>query len=460
MTRATGSAIGGGPLSNGRDGLGDDHLALRWLGDNPSPIAAPADLTALSNETRVNTATTLDQADSAVTGLLNGGFVVVWASNGQDGSSHGVYGQRYNAAGAAVGGEFPINSTTAGSQAIPSVSALDDGGFVVTWRGSDADGFGVFGQRYAANGAAAGGEFAVNQTTSQAQDGASVTGLVGGGFVVVWESFGQDGSDEGIYARAYGANGAPLGNEFRINQTTVSAQAYPTVAATADGGFAVSWASFHQDGSFTYNIYARTYDANLAASAEFPVNTTTAGAQTIPAAAGLLGGGFVIAWYSTGQDGGTIGVYAQRYGANGAPVGGEFLVNETSAGDQLYPSVTALANGGFAISWQSNGQDGAGAGTYARAFTGDGLGGDEILVNQTTAGEQATSDFSHQSIAGLIDGSLVVTWEGNGPGDADGIFQRRFDVEDVTIPGGAGADSLVGGAGGEQLEGKGGADTL
>ena len=47
-----------------------------------------------------------------MTALNDGGFVVTWMSNGNDGSDWGVYGQRYAADGAASGNEFLINNHT------------------------------------------------------------------------------------------------------------------------------------------------------------------------------------------------------------------------------------------------------------------------------------------------------------------------------------------------------------
>ena len=44
-----------------------------------------------------------------------------------------VFGQRFDAAGARVGGEFLVNEYTIGTQDHPSVSVDASGGFVVAW---------------------------------------------------------------------------------------------------------------------------------------------------------------------------------------------------------------------------------------------------------------------------------------------------------------------------------------
>ncbi|MBL8497754.1 MAG: hypothetical protein JNK39_07995, partial [Nitrosomonas sp.] len=48
-------------------------------------------------DTRINTYTTSGQDSPSVAGLNDGSFVIIWQSLGQDGASHGIYGQRYDA---------------------------------------------------------------------------------------------------------------------------------------------------------------------------------------------------------------------------------------------------------------------------------------------------------------------------------------------------------------------------
>ena len=56
-----------------------------------------------------------------VSEFADGGFIVTWTSDGQDGSGLGVYGQRFDGAGSALGSEFPINNYTNGQQENPAV---------------------------------------------------------------------------------------------------------------------------------------------------------------------------------------------------------------------------------------------------------------------------------------------------------------------------------------------------
>ncbi|MEX2561260.1 MAG: hypothetical protein WD403_15160, partial [Pirellulales bacterium] len=129
----------------------------------------------VGSEFQVNTETTEDQrtwseTPKSVAMDANGNFVATWSSFDQDGETWGVYAQRFNAAGAKVGGEFRVNNTTADQQLWSSVAMDDDGDFVITWTSDaqDGDGFGVYARRYNAAGAAQGGEFLVNTHTADA----------------------------------------------------------------------------------------------------------------------------------------------------------------------------------------------------------------------------------------------------------------------------------------------------
>jgi len=84
------------------------------------------------------------------------------------------------------------------------------------------------------------GEFQVNTSTLSSQDTSSIAGLNSGGFVVTWESWNQDGDENGVYAQMYDQNGNNIGIEFLVNTHTAGYQDNPDVAALNNGGFVVS----------------------------------------------------------------------------------------------------------------------------------------------------------------------------------------------------------------------------
>jgi hypothetical protein len=104
--------------------------------------------------------------------------------------------------------EFRVNTFTQDDQFNPQITSLQDGGFVVCWESDYQDGSsrGIYGQRYAADGTKAGEEFRVNTYTQSSQGSPKIALLQNGGFVFCWTSYGQDGSEKGIYAKRFPAS--------------------------------------------------------------------------------------------------------------------------------------------------------------------------------------------------------------------------------------------------------------
>jgi hypothetical protein len=268
----------------------------------------------VGSEFQVNT-WTRDKWYPSITSLSNGGFVVVWQSYGQDGSSWGVYGQRFDSNGNKVGSEFQVNTWTRDDQWGPSITSLSNGGFVVVWDsyGQDGSSWGVYGQRFDSNGSRVGSEFQVN-TWTRDKWYPSITSLSNGGFVVVWQGYGQDGSSYGVYGQRFDSNGNMVGSEFRVNTWTKGSQENPSVTSLSNGGFVVVWQSNGQDGS-GYGVYGQRFDSNgNKVGSEFQVNTWTPGNQSGPSITPLSKGGFVVVWESDGQDGSGLGVFGRIFG--------------------------------------------------------------------------------------------------------------------------------------------------
>jgi large repetitive protein len=295
---------------------------------------------------------------------------VVWVSNMQDGSSYGVFGQRYASTGAPLGPEFRVNTYTTSIQDAPSVAKDPDpgGNFLVVWRTlQDGSGDGVFGQRYSGSGFPLGAEFRVNSHTPNSQSRPAIAANVTGGFVVVWHSDAQDGSGYGIFGQRYSGSGAPLGPEFRVNTYTTSAQSQPSVAADLLGNFVVVWVSFH-DGSSSGVFGQRYASSGAPLGSEFRVNTYTTTQQVFPAVASDSSGNFVVTWHSDQPDDPDHGVFGQRYASSGAPLGPEFRVNSYTTGAQFRPSVASDSSGNLVVVWDSNAQDGSLSGVFGQRY--------------------------------------------------------------------------------------------
>ena len=437
-----------------------------------------------ADEFQVNTHFEGDQQEQTVTALKNGGFMVAWASDGQDGSDWGIYAQVFDASGTPVGDEFRVNTNTDDRQDDPTMTTLADGNVVITWFSLDQDGdrSGTYGQLLSPEGVALGGEFQINTYTDDHQLRPEVTALEDGGFVVVWTSLGQDGSGLGIYGQRFNADGTPDGGEFQVNTTTSNSQDRQSVTALPDGEFIVAWASWLQEGNNGYEVYAQRFDSDGdPVGVETRINTTITENQSHPELATLEDGGYVVIWNSFGHDGYRGGIYGQRFDANGVAVGTEFLVNTITDGDQANAQIVALTDGGFLVMWNTELQDGGLTEVAAQQFDANGDPvGSEFIINTERSGYQ-----SRPAAAQLNDGSVVVVWDSDGQdGDGRGVFARVLleQIEgteandliygtqendlifghggrDVLI-GGEGNDILMGGADKDQLYGQQGDDTL
>jgi hypothetical protein len=326
-----------------------------------------------------------------------------------------------------------IASSGSGGLSSPAVATDADGDYVVSWSSSivNGSGLGVYAQRYSANGTPQGATTRVSTNSNNQQDPSVAMDAIGDS-VVTWSSYGQDGSYWAVYAQRYSANGTPQGGEFRVNTNTVGDKLHARVAMDSVGDFVVTWQSYGQDGS-GWGVYGQSYSSSgTPQGGEFQVNTCTSGDQAYPAIAMNGTGNFVITWSSYGQDGSGWGVYAQRYSSTGTPKGGEFQVNTTTTGDQNYSAVGMDAAGDFVLSWSSNGQGSYGQssswGVYAQRYNALGVAqGGEFLVSNTTVGNQQSSAVSMDAV-----GDFVITWSSY-QGSTYGTYAQEFSAAGTAL---------------------------
>jgi Ca2+-binding RTX toxin-like protein len=405
----------------------------------------------------INTTTWASQGEPTITALEGGRFVVAWTDWSQTGGA--IRGQIFAADGAHSGSEFLINTTTVDFQGQPTITGLEGGRFVVAWdyssaTGGDTSGGAIRGQIFAADGAASGPDFLINTTTVNNQIAPTITGLENGRFVVAWTDESQtsgDASGRAVRGQIFAEGGATSGPEFLINTTTVNDQFQPTITALEGGRFAVAWTDYSTTGGDTSStaIRGQIFAADGAPSgSEFLINTTTVNNQSEPAIAGLEGGRFVVAWTDWSATGGDTSDYAVRgqvFAANGAPLGSEFLINTTTAGNQVAPTITGLENGRFVVAWTDHSQTGgdiSGLAVRAQIFdAGRGQAFTEILG--TPANDSLTGTEGAEVIFGLAGDDTLTGGFGNDTlYGGDGIDRAVFGVASTSVNALAGASSM------------------
>ena len=263
--------------TNGQQGspvitcLSNGNLAVAWCTQDKSMEGVLARVVTptgafVGAPFRVNQVTSYNQRSPAITTLSNGNFIVAWISANQGVSALEVlhhtnrthiYARVYTQAGYPVSDEFRIN-THSNICASPSVTQWGDGGFTVTWAertDSRSNGWDIYARTFAAFNAPVTDAIRVNEVTYGDQFVPRIASL-GSEQLVVWNSFGQDGSREGVFGRALHA-GALNGPEFRVNTQTNGSQIQPQVAANRADQFLAVWSTY--EGGSSFDVHGQRY---------------------------------------------------------------------------------------------------------------------------------------------------------------------------------------------------------
>jgi len=345
--------------------------------------------------------------------------MVVWEA-GNIIVGYDAVGEIFDSNGLSVVGEFYLGSYTDAAQNKPDVAVLSDGDYITVWTQAGGDpGPRVDAQRYTPLGEEVGPLIHLSDFTEKKED-VSVAALDGGVFVVSWEE------QDDIFGRVFGGDGAPLNPEFQVGLDAIGKiQRTPDVTGLAGGGFVVVWHSNDQDGE-DWGSYGQAFSSTYQKiGSEFLVNTTTDLSQKWPSVAPLPDGGFIVVWedyFGTGYNN-HGDIKGQLFSDQGTKLGAEFLINSTTANTQGNPTLATLVNGNIIVVWETNGQS---SGLAARMIDSSGIGiGDEFFP------PVMSGSLKDPSIAAAVDGGFVIVWTTNAviPGTYDLVVALRFDEQ-------------------------------
>jgi cysteine-rich repeat protein len=200
-----------------------------------------------------------------------GNFMVVWSRGFS--STRAIAGRAFDSSGAPAGPDFQVNVDSLGYDPHVGVAADETGRFIAVWRNR---GSGIRGRRFDLTGTAVGGEFQVNDVPSGFAP--SVSADPAGNFVVVWADAygvcrdpgpGCDGDLTGVFGRQFDSTGAPVGSDFQVNTYSFDYQTLPSVAAASNGDFVVVWESYYQDGD-DFGIFGQRFADSGPAGCSWP----------------------------------------------------------------------------------------------------------------------------------------------------------------------------------------------
>ena len=415
-------------------------------------------------EYQVNTTNSGDIENSSITSFSDGRFAACWIDTNNpfnpNKTNREVQIQLFNWDGTPSGVEVLVNAPANGVRFDPQITALKNDGFVVTWTKEIVAGFpgstALVSKVFNAAGVAITGEVMVSYPAPNISREIlpGVTALANGGYLVSWTAL--DVAGDGIYGRMFDNTGAAAGSAFLLNSRTINGQSDTVVTALEGGGFVATWVDSLQPPGFGFGteIRAQVFDASgMLLGNEFVANTTTGRDQIDPCITALQDGRFIVAWTDDSLTPGDIdltAIRAQVFNADGSISGVEFVVNTLTSRNQTNPEVTELADGRIVLTWLNDSATGGDtSGTSIRAQIFDPR---EAAVN--LLGSKFGDDFVGTLFADTLKGAAGAD-KLDGYGGADRLLGGAGAD---TLIGGTGNDVLIGNGGNDLLSGSVGRD--
>ncbi|MBB3017929.1 Ca2+-binding RTX toxin-like protein [Microvirga lupini] len=425
-----------------------------------------------------------------VTVLTDGRILVAWDKTNIPRTQYEIQetdiaAQLLTSDGAKIGGAFSgAGILGSGVDEIPRLTALANGEFMIAWYDRAENSFDSrhLAYRYSSTGSL---NILAAIDMEYKSAGGDVTGLKNGGYAqavtVLDTSSYSDGSGKSIYMNFYrDGRDTYISEHGRVNVSTDGDQHQVSAVTLSNGNVVFVWTDENTaaDGSGSC-VKARIFTGlGKPMTGEILVNTTKAGYQHSPVIEALSDGGFVIAFVSrlgTDHD-----IRVATFNADGGRRGDDFLAKGSSAGNQTDPSLAALKDGRFVVSWTD--QD---LSTRAQVFgtppTPENPPPGPVPVPDTLIGDAGDNILDGTKVRGLIDGLggrdtatyqaaesgviILLAHPQFNAGHAAGDTFKNIEV----IVGSAHNDQLIGnddahefqgGAGDDLLMGAGGADTL
>lgn len=365
-----------------------------------------------------------DQVDAKLSIKTTGGYLV-WRDNITDGDGYGISARKLDGSLTGIMSTFRVNQVGENDQENPQVSMLNSGGAAFVWQGG-AQGFQhIYGRILSLDGTWLTGDIAVSTATNVNQMDAATATLTNGNVVVIWASYNQAtaNSMQDVYAQILTPAGTKYGSETLLNQNTVYNQRAAAIAPLSDGRYVVVWISEQQRFENSVDVYGRIFNAlGTPATAEFLINSGT-NVCANPTVAASADGGFAVAWTEINLD-----IPADRWDVWARPfsstaIGGTTRrVNTYTVGDQVGPKLSSLGTD-YCVVWTSVGQDGSREGVYAQYLRGDGAAvGDELRVNTSTVSQQMYPAVASDGVS-----RFMAVWSGYVGGSASlDLFAQRY----------------------------------
>lgn len=363
-----------------------------------------------------------------IAGLIDGGYVISYLQmSEEEGEGFDVFVQRYDANGQTLGASVKVNSNTEGHQINPDATGLKDGGYVISWQSQDQDGelSGIYAQRFDADNQKVGDEIQINTQIQGEQIEASISALENGGFVISWTSDNKGAGGKDVYIRVFDEQNNALTQDILVNEETEGSQANSSISSLSDGRFIISWDSQNADGH--KQTMARIYEpSGKADGPAFDLQLGSQSSNSDPHISQLPSGGFVVSWLADDNQ-----IYIMMYNDKGEPTLEQaILVSQIDNGSLEKAEVAGLENGDIVVSWSSPGEDSRDI--LASRYTATG----EVVFENKLINEDQSEQQIEPHITALEGGGYLISWTNMSFSDSElSIHGKQFDANDNSLGG-------------------------
>ncbi|ADG93165.1 type 1 secretion target domain protein [Arcobacter nitrofigilis DSM 7299] len=405
--------------------------------------------------TRFGSQTKLEATDFAggndttpqITALSDGSYVVTFSGLDNNGNTS-IYVQKFTIDGEKDGTQVKLDATVVeGDDFNPQITSLNDGGYIVTYYGTDTSNNSIYIQRFSSKGEKFGDQVIVEATDiiKESDINPQITGLSDGGYTVTYQGKDSVDGDYSIYVQKYDLVGEKVGEQVKLEATGVENKAdiNPQITSLSDGGYAVTFSAEDAETNGDYSIYVQKFDADGKTSTQYPTKLeatdVTNAADKKPQITSLNDGSYVVTYEGEDSVSGETSIYVQKFNVDGTKAGEQVKLegkddsgNVITTGNDTEAQITGLSDGSYVVVYTGEETEGGETSIYVQKFNEDGtIDGEQVkLEAKDDEGNIITSGSdSSAQVTALEDGGYVVTFTGEETaGGESSIYVQRFDA--------------------------------
>ncbi len=315
----------------------------------------------------------------------------------------------------------------------PQITALNNGEYVVTYRGEDNDGGdrSIFVQKFNSDGTIQGDQVKLEAigVTNSNELAPQITAVGENGEYVVTYQGRDSNEDPSIFVQKFSSNGAIQGEQVQLEAPNGIYDAHPQITAVGeDGAYVVTYYGLESTGYYTY-IFVQKFNSDGTIQGD-QVKLEDRGDGYAPQITAVgENGEYVVTYYGFGSNGYYTYIFVQKFNSDGT-IQGDQVQLEASGIYDAHPQITALNNGAYVVTYQGIDSDGDDYSIFVQKFSSNGaIQGDQVKLEapDVTSG----LDAYPQITAVGEDGEYVVTYRGEDSGGDTSIFVQKFDSNGV-----------------------------